>query len=137
EVSPDVPKFLNAFPKGEERNRLGFAKWLVSKENPLTARATVNRFWEQLFGAGIVETLEDFGTQGALPTHPEMLDWLAVQFMNDYRWSMKQLIKTMVMSATYRQDSRSNESLLAVDPDNRWLARGPRVRLSAEQIRDQ
>jgi hypothetical protein len=136
-VNPGVPKTLNDFPKDEPINRLGFAKWLVSPDNPLTARAAVNRFWEQLFGLGIVETLEDFGTQGAAPTHQDLLDWLALRFMNEYKWSMKKLIKDMVMSATYRQDSHISDELKERDPGNRLLARGPRVRLSAEQVRDQ
>ena len=137
QVNPDIPKSLNAFPKDQPRNRLGFSKWLVSPDNPLTARATVNRFWEQLFGSGIVETLEDFGTQGASPTNQDLLDWLALRFMNEYRWSMKKIIKEMVMSATYRQDSHISDELKEKDPTNRLLARGPRVRLSAEQVRDQ
>jgi hypothetical protein len=128
---------LNAFPKDEQRNRFGFARWLLSRDNPLTARSVVNRFWEQLFGTGIVETLEDFGTQGAAPTHPELLDWLALRFANEFDWSMKKLIKEMVMSATYQQDSRVSDELKEKDPTNKLLARGPRIRLSAEQVRDQ
>ncbi|MBL0743528.1 DUF1553 domain-containing protein [Chryseolinea lacunae] len=137
EVKPGVPASLNPFPKDQPYNRLGFAHWLLEKQNPLTARTMVNRFWEQIFGAGIVETLEDFGTQSASPTHQELLDYLSLQFMNEDRWSMKKLIKTMVMSATYRQDSRLTQEMLEKDPGNRWLARGPRVRLSSEQVRDQ
>ncbi|AYB33688.1 DUF1549 domain-containing protein [Chryseolinea soli] len=137
EVKPDVPTALNPFPKDQPYNRLGFAHWLLEKQNPLTARTMVNRFWEQIFGAGIVETLEDFGTQSAAPTHQELLDWMALRFMNEDQWSMKKLIKTMVMSATYRQESRLTPELLEKDPGNRWLARGPRVRLSSEEVRDQ
>ena len=136
-VSPDVPKSLNPFPKTQPHNRLGFAAWLTSNDNPLTSRAMVNRFWEQIFGIGLVETLEDFGTQGATPTHQELLDWLALRFMNDHHWSMKKLIKDLVMSATYRQDSHITPELSEKDPSNRLLARGPRVRLSFEQVRDQ
>ena len=136
-VDPKTPDILNAFPEGEQRNRLGFAKWLVNENNPLTARSVVNRFWEQIFGLGIVETLEDFGTQGASPTHPELLDWLALRFVNEHKWSVKKLIKELVMSAAYQQDSRVSDELKEKDPSNRFLARGPRIRLTAEQIRDQ
>jgi hypothetical protein len=136
-VSPGVPESLNPFPGTLPKNRLGFATWLMSKDNPLTSRAIVNRFWEQIFGAGLVETLEDFGTQGAPPTHQELLDWLALRFMNDHHWSMKKLVKDLVMSATYRQDSHITPELIEKDPSNRFLARGPRVRLSFEQVRDQ
>jgi hypothetical protein len=111
--------------------------WLTSKENPLTARTMVNRLWEQLFGTGLVETLEDMGTQGLPPTHQELLDWLAWKFMNDYKWSIKKLLKEIVMSATYRQDSKVTPELLEKDPYNKLYARGARVRLSAEQVRDQ
>lgn len=137
EVDPDVPESLNPFPKGEPYNRLGFARWLFSKDNPLTARATVNRFWEQIFGYGIVETLEDFGTQGASPTHQDLLDWMALRFINEHQWSMKALLKDIVMSATYRQNSHVSAEQLEKDPSNRLLSRGPRIRLSAEQVRDQ
>ncbi len=137
EVQPDVPKYLSKMPKDLPRNRLGFAKWLVNKENPLTARVAVNRFWEQIFGTGIVETLEDFGTQGSPPSHPEMLDYLSFTFQDDMKWSVKKLLKTIVMSGTYRQSSEVNQALLDKDPTNRFLARGPRIRLSAEQVRDQ
>jgi hypothetical protein len=136
-VSPGVPEVLNDFPEDQPGNRLGFARWLLEKDNPLTSRSVVNRFWEQIFGQGLVETLEDFGTQGALPTHPELLDWLAMRFMNEHHWSMKLLIKDMVMSAAYRQDSRLTPELLAKDPSNKLIGRGPRVRLSFEQVRDQ
>lgn len=136
EVHPEVPKTLPSMHHFA-KNRLGLAQWLVSKENPLTARVMVNRFWEQLFGNGIIESLEDFGTMGAKPTHPELLDWLAVTYMNDQKWNNKALLKLMVMSATYRQSAIITKELLEKDPRNLLLARGPRVRLSSEQIRDQ
>lgn len=135
-VSPQVPGSLNPFQKFSA-DRLGFSQWLMSKDNPLAARTLVNRLWEQLFGAGLVETLEDFGTQGAQPSHPELLDWLALRVMNEHQWSIKKTVKDMVMSATYRQSSRIPQEILEKDQSNRWLARAPRVRLSAEQVRDQ
>ncbi|WP_031528429.1 DUF1553 domain-containing protein [Dyadobacter crusticola] len=137
EVKPDVPKLLAPLPGDAPRDRLGLAKWIVSRDNALTSRVIVNRFWEQLFGKGIVETVEDFGSQGAEPTHPELLDWLAVKFMEDDQWSIKKMLKTIVMSSTYRQSSKTNEDKLEKDPYNVWISRGPRVRLSAEQVRDQ
>jgi hypothetical protein len=136
EVSPATPAAFHPFPSGAPRNRLGLAQWLVSKENPLTARVTVNRFWARLFGRGIVESEEDFGTQGSQPSHPELLDWMAAEFM-DRGWDMKALLKTIVMSATYRQSSDASPELLKRDPYNRLLARGARYRLDAEVIRDQ
>lgn len=136
-VDPAVPHIMNKFPEKAPKNRLGLAQWMVNKKNPLVARTMVNRLWEQLFGHGIAETLEDLGTQGITPTHKELLDHLAWRFMNDYEWSIKTLLKEMVMSATYRQDSKTNESLTKVDPENLLYARGPRIRLSAEQLRDQ
>ena len=104
--------------------------WLTSKENPLTARTMVNRVWEQLFGNGLAETLEDLGTQGIPPTHQELLDWLSWKFMNDYKWSVKRLLKEIVMSATYRQDSKLTPESLEKDPSNKLYGRGARVRLS-------
>ena len=136
-VSPDVPASLNPFPSGAPRNRMGLAIWLTSTQNPLTARTMVNRVWEQLFGTGLAETLEDMGSQGVLPTHPELLDWLSYQFMYEDNWSIKKLIRTVVMSATYQQDSKITSDLLQKDPNNKYYARGARVRLSAEQVRDQ
>ena len=136
-VTADVPGSLNKFPAGAPRNRLGLATWLTSKQNPLTARTMVNRIWEQLFGNGLAETLEDLGSQGISPTHPELLDWLSCQFMNDYNWSLKKLLRTIVTSETYQQDSKVTPEVLQKDPVNKYYARGARVRLSAEQIRDQ
>jgi len=112
------------------------AQWLVSPENPLTARVQVNRLWETLFGVGLVRTAEEFGSQGELPSHPGLLDWLAVEFM-EKKWDVNHMIRLMVTSAAYRQSSRVTPELAAMDPDNRLLARGPRFRLSAEMIRDQ
>lgn len=138
EVQPGVPKSLEAaMPADAPSNRLGLAMWLTSKKNPLVARTMVNRIWEQLFGNGIAETLEDLGTQGLPPTHRELLDFLSWQFMNEDHWSLKTLLKKIVMSATYRQDSRVSDELREKDLFNKYYARGPRVRLSAEQIRDQ
>ncbi len=136
-VEPEVPASLSLFPKEAPHNRLGLAQWMVSKDNPLVARTIVNRVWEQIFGIGLVETLEDMGTQGIPPTHPELLDHLAYQLMNDYNWSIKKLIREIVLSATYQQDSKVTEQLLQKDPLNKYYARAPRVRLSAEQVRDQ
>ncbi|WP_420146700.1 DUF1553 domain-containing protein [Spirosoma sp.] len=136
-VTPDVPKSFPAMDPELPKNRLGLARWMVSREHPLTARVAVNRFWEQLFGTGIVETVEDMGTQGISPTHRELLDYLAVEFMETDRWSVKKLLKRMVMSATYRQQSNATAELLAKDPFNKLLAHGPRVRLSAEAVHDQ
>jgi len=137
EVKPDVPHALNPLPAGAPRNRLGLAMWMTSKQNPLTARTLVNRAWEQLFGTGLAETLEDLGTQGIAPTHKELLDYLSWKLMNDYKWSFKKLLKEIVMSATYRQDSKVSPALLEKDPYNKFYARVSRVRLSAEQVRDQ
>lgn len=137
EVIGGVPEILNPFPKRAPNNRLGMASWITSTDNPLTARVAVNRFWEQIFGFGIVETLEDFGSKGIPPTHPELLDWMAVKFMHDFKWSMKKLLKLIVMSGTYRQSSIVRPVHLKKDARNLYLGRGPRVRLTAEQIRDQ
>ncbi len=136
-MQPAVPASMPPMDASMPANRLGLAQWLVADNNPLTARVIVNRFWEQIFGAGIVNTLNDFGSQGAAPTHPELLDWLAMQFQFEYDWSVKSLLKLIVTSATYQQDNAITPELLKEDPSNRWLARGPRFRLSAEQIRDQ
>ncbi|MEM9829978.1 MAG: DUF1553 domain-containing protein [Bacteroidota bacterium] len=135
EVQPgtlaDVLPFTNEYPP----NRLGLAQWMLNPENPLTSRVTVNRFWHMFFGRGIVASLEDFGNQGDLPSHPELLDWLAVEFINS-GWNTKALLRLIVTSATYRQSSVADEDLRKKDPDNVLLARGPSYRLSAEMIRD-
>jgi hypothetical protein len=135
-VQPDVPASLPPLPEGAPRNRLGLAQWLVAPENPLTARVTVNRFWQMYFGTGLVKTVEDFGSQGEWPSHPELLDWLAVEF-RESGWDVKRMQKLIVTSATYRQSSRVTPELQQKDPENRLLARGPRVRLPAETVRDQ
>lgn len=133
-VTPGVPNVLHPLPPGEA-NRLLLARWLVDRQNPVVARVTVNRWWAELFGRGLVTTPEDFGVRGERPTHPELLDWLAVEFM-DHGWSMKHVLRTIVTSSTYRQSSKVSPRLLALDDQNRLYARGPRFRLDAETIRD-
>ncbi len=135
-VTPSVPAILPPLPEGAEANRLAFARWLVDPEHPLTARVAVNRLWQMLFGTGIVKTSENFGLQGDFPSHPELLDWLATTFV-DSGWDIKQLMRTIVTSATYRQDSTIAPGAFEADPENRRLARGPRMRLPAQVIRDQ
>ncbi len=134
-VQPVLPAAFHPLPSGATTDRLGVARWLVDRENPLSGRVAVNRFWAQLFGRGLVETEEDFGTQGAAPTHPELLDWMAVEFAKT--WDVKALLKLIVNSATYRQSSLASPDLMQKDYFNRLLARGPRVRLEAEMVRDQ
>lgn len=135
-VQAATPAVFHPFPAEAPRNRIGFSSWLTARDNPLTARVIVNRYWEQFFGAGIVATTEDFGTQGDWPTHPELLDWMAVEFM-ERGWSMKELCRMIVTSETYRQSSTATPEKLEQDPTNRFYARGPRFRLPAESIRDQ
>src|SRR5262249_7565295 len=135
-VVRDTPAFLPPMPKETPKNRLTFARWLVSRENPLTARVAVNRLWQQVSGTGVVRTSEDYGAQGEPPSHPELLDWLAVQFMDD-GWDVKKMMKRLVMSATYRQSSQVTKDRLARDSANRLLSRGPRYRLDAQTICDQ
>ncbi|MBC7849484.1 MAG: DUF1553 domain-containing protein [Chitinophagaceae bacterium] len=138
EVQPGVPQSLQyALPKDAPANRLGLAMWLTNKQNPLVARTLVNRLWEQLFGTGIAETLEDLGTQGIAPTHVELLDHLSWKLMNEYNWSMKKLVRELVTSATYRQSSKVSEENKQKDLFNKYYARGPRIRLTSEQLRDQ
>ncbi|MHA7128915.1 DUF1553 domain-containing protein [Algoriphagus namhaensis] len=136
-VNPDTPDEIGTWKKEWPRNRLGLAYYLTSKDNPLTSRTLVNRIWEQLFGRGLVSSLEDMGTQADPPSHPELLDYLAWQVMNTYDWSIKSLIRELVTSQTYKQSSAVSPELFNLDPENKWYARGPKSRLSAEQIRDQ
>ena len=135
EIKPGVPAFLPPLPEGAPANRLGLAQWLTRPDHPLTSRVAVNRYWSLLFGKGIVKSVSDFGTQGAWPTHPELLDWLATDFVKN-GWDIKRTFKQIVMSATYRQSSKLNRELYDRDPENQLLARGPRFRLQGEFVRD-
>ncbi|MFK7934213.1 MAG: DUF1549 and DUF1553 domain-containing protein, partial [Saprospiraceae bacterium] len=134
-VDPDLPPSILGFSDKFQKDRLGLSEWLFDKQNPLTARVTVNRLWQQCFGKGIVATPDDFGNQGSLPTHPELLDWLALDLMEN-EWNLKATLKTIVLSATYQQTSKTTDELIERDPENMYLARAPRARLSAEMIRD-
>ena len=134
-VTAGVPAALNPLPEGAPVNRLGLARWLVDPANPLTARVAVNRYWQQFFGTGIVKTAEDFGSQGQWPTHPELLDWLAVEF-RESGWDVRHIQRLIVTSAAYRQTSRTTEELIERDPENVFLARGSRFRMDAEMVRD-
>ena len=134
-VTAETPKLLPPLPADAPHNRLGLARWLVAPENPLTARVAVNQFWQEVFGSGIVRTTGDFGTSGELPSHPELLDWLAVDF-RESGWDVKRLFRMLVTSAAYRQSATVTPEKLAADPQNRLLSRGPRFRMDAEMIRD-
>ena len=136
EISAATPAKLPALPENASRNRLGLAQWIVSAENPLTSRVTVNRFWQMFFGNGLVKTSEDFGTKGELPSHPELLDWLASEF-RESGWDVKKLVRLIVTSGTYRQSSRVTSDLHERDPENRLLSRGPRFRMPSWMLRDQ
>lgn len=135
QVTPDTPDAMPPFPSDYPRNRLGFARWLLLPEHPLTARVAVNRFWAELFGTGIVKTAGDFGVSGQLPSHPELLDWLAIEF-RDSGWDVKQMYRLLATSATYRQSAVTTPQKLERDPENRLLSRGPRFRMDAEMVRD-
>jgi hypothetical protein len=136
EVNPDAPKSILPFDSvAYPKNRIGLARWTIDPRNPLTARVFVNQVWQEIFGRGLVKTTGDFGMQGELPSHPELLDWLAVDFREN-GWNIKRLVKQILMSATYRQSAKANEEKLAKDPDNTYLSRGPRVRVKAELVRD-
>jgi hypothetical protein len=135
-VSPGTPASIMPFSQQFPNNRLGLAQWLTHPDHPLTARVAVNRLWQQFFGTGLVKTSEDFGNQGEMPSHPALLDWLAVHF-KESGWDVKQLIRLIVTSSTYKQDSRTTAALRESDPENRWLVRGPGKRLTAEMLRDQ
>lgn len=135
EVTAGVPAVFPSMPTDAAANRLGFAQWLMDPSHPLTARVAVNRYWQRLFGIGLVKTSEDFGVQGSLPSHPELLDWLATEFVRS-GWDVKHIQRMMIMSATYRQTSRVGPAAYQADPENRWLARGPRMRLDGEELRD-
>jgi len=137
DLAPDVPRIFPKLPEGAPRNRLTLAQWFFQPGQPLTARVVVNRYWQELFGTGIVETLENFGSVGEEPSHPELLDFLALHFENDLHWDMKALLRELVTSATYRQSAVTTPQLIAKDPRNRLLARGPQQRLTAEMVRDQ
>lgn len=137
DLAPDVPRIFPKLPAGAPRDRLTLARWFFAPGQPLTARVAVNRYWEELFGTGIVETLENFGSVGEEPSHPELLDWLALHFQNDLHWDMKALLRELVTSATYRQSAVATPALTAKDPRNRLLAHGPQQRLTAEMVRDQ
>jgi hypothetical protein len=134
-VNPGVPAFLPPLPPGAPANRLALAKWLVDPKNPLTARVAVNRYWQDCFGVGIVKTAEDFGSQGEQPSHPQLLDWMATEFVSN-GWDIKAMMQLIVTSSTYRQSSRETKEMAERDPENRLLARGPRFRLPAEMVRD-
>ncbi|MGB5500351.1 MAG: PSD1 and planctomycete cytochrome C domain-containing protein, partial [Maribacter sp.] len=136
QVYPNTPESIMPFPEGLSRNRLGLAKWLFQKGNPLTARVTVNRLWQRMFGTGLVSSSFDFGNQGALPTHPELLDFLAIK-MQEGNWDIKTMLKYIALSATYQQSTKVSDELMERDPENKWLTHAPRLRLSAETIRDQ
>ena len=136
EVTEGVPEAIYPLPPGSGRDRLALARWLVADENPMTARVVANRYWETIFGTGLVPTSEEFGSQGELPSHPELLDWLATELVA-HHWDLKHLLRTLVTSAAYRQDSRATPESIQKDPTNQWLARGPRFRLPAETIRYQ
>jgi hypothetical protein len=136
EVAAAVPAVFPDLPKGSPRNRVGLARWLVDPANPLTARVTVNRLWQSVFGIGLVKTAEDFGVMGESPTHPELLDWLAVEFIES-GWDVRHMVNLMMTSSAYRQSSRIDPDEYQIDPDNRYLARGSRRRLDAEVLRDQ
>ncbi|MDA1013788.1 MAG: DUF1553 domain-containing protein [Planctomycetota bacterium] len=136
-INAGVPAVFGSLSPDGEQDRLAVARWLVSRENPLTARVIANRFWAKFFGIGLVETEGDFGTQGAQPSHPELLDWLAVHFRDNLKWSMKSLCRTIVLSAAYQQSSVVDPKTVDLDPRNRLLSRAPRFRLSAETVRDQ
>ena len=137
EMKPDVPAVLHDFPEALPRNRLGLAEWLVHPDNPMTSRVQVNRLWAELFGTGLVSTVDDFGVQGARPSHPALLDWLALHWMNELHWSPKALTRLIVTSEVYRQDAALNAPMAKLDPENKLLGRAPRLRLTAEQLRDQ
>src|SRR5207302_5337491 len=134
-VAPGVPSFLPPMSGDLPPNRLGLAKWILDSSNPLTARVVVNQYWQQYLGTGIVKTAEDFGSQGEPPSHTELLDWLATEFVRS-RWDIKAMQRLIVTSATYRQSSHTSRELIERDPENRLLARGPRFRLPAEMVRD-